>query len=168
MGFFVTNLLRHLFRLFQYAEEVLPEDLSHRFVGMAPREEASRERRQLADLFHADRHARDAVPIRADAHVVRPRDFDREIKMIQQRIQRRLGDGVLRKLLSHQSTSLAGVSVRGGVLYTTFCPCLMCTKMIINAGIEEVAYNAAYPLGDVSLTLLREAGVKVRQVALDT
>jgi dCMP deaminase len=61
-----------------------------------------------------------------------------------------------------------GVSVRGGTLYTTFSPCLMCTKMIINAGIEEVAYNASYPLGDVSLALLREAGVKVRQVRLPT
>jgi len=58
-----------------------------------------------------------------------------------------------------------GVAVRGGTLYTTFCPCLICTKMIINAGIEEVAYVASYPLGDVSLALLREAGVKVRQVA---
>jgi dCMP deaminase len=56
-----------------------------------------------------------------------------------------------------------GVSVRGGTLYTTLCPCLMCTKMIINAGIAEVVYSAAYPLGDVSLRLLREAGVKVRQ-----
>ncbi len=64
--------------------------------------------------------------------------------------------------------SYHGVSVRGGVLYTTLCPCLMCTKMIINAGIEEVAYNAAYPMGDKSLTLLREAGVKVRRVLLDT
>jgi dCMP deaminase len=59
-----------------------------------------------------------------------------------------------------------GVAVRGGSIYTTFAPCLMCTKMIINAGIQEVAYNAAYPLGDVSLSLLREAGVKVRQVVL--
>jgi dCMP deaminase len=59
-----------------------------------------------------------------------------------------------------------GVSVRGGTLYSTFSPCLMCTKMIINAGIDEVAYNAAYPLGEVSLALLREAGVKVRQVQL--
>ena len=64
--------------------------------------------------------------------------------------------------------SYHGVSVRGGVLYTTFSPCLMCTKMIINAGIEEVAYNATYPLADVPLALLREAGVKVRQVKLDT
>ncbi len=59
-----------------------------------------------------------------------------------------------------------GVSVRGGTLYTTFCPCLICTKMIINAGLLEVVYNAGYPLADVSLALLREAGVKVRQVAL--
>ncbi len=59
-----------------------------------------------------------------------------------------------------------GVSVRGGTLYTTFSPCLMCTKMCINAGIEEVAYNASYPLGEVSLALLREAGVKIRQVRL--
>jgi deoxycytidylate deaminase len=36
--------------------------------------------------------------------------------------------------------------------------------MIINADIAEVAYNADYPMGDVSLALLREAGVKVRQV----
>jgi dCMP deaminase len=56
-----------------------------------------------------------------------------------------------------------GVSVRGGTLYTTLCPCLMCTKMIINAGIREVVYSAEYPLGEISLRLLREAGVKARQ-----
>ncbi|MDJ0864504.1 MAG: deaminase [Myxococcota bacterium] len=59
-----------------------------------------------------------------------------------------------------------GVSVRDGVIYTTFFPCTYCTKLIINAGISEVIYNAAYNLDDVSLALLREAGVKVRQVAL--
>ncbi len=64
--------------------------------------------------------------------------------------------------------SYHGVSVRGATLYTTFSPCLMCTKMIINAGIEEVAYNVAYPMGHVSLSLLEEAGVKLRQVGLDT
>jgi dCMP deaminase len=59
-----------------------------------------------------------------------------------------------------------GVSVRGGTLYTTFSPCLTCTKMIINAGIHEVVYNADYPLGGTALDLLREAGVKVRRIAL--
>lgn len=59
-----------------------------------------------------------------------------------------------------------GVSVKGGTIYTTFSPCLTCTKMIINAGLTEVVYNVTYPLGDVPLSLLREAGVKVRQVEL--
>lgn len=58
-----------------------------------------------------------------------------------------------------------GVSVRGGTIYSTFCPCLLCTKMIINAGLTEVIYNADYPLGASSRELLEEAGVRVRQLA---
>ena len=57
-----------------------------------------------------------------------------------------------------------GLACYGSTIYTTFSPCLMCTKMIINAGLAEVVYNADYPLGGVSLELLREAGVKVRRV----
>ena len=56
-----------------------------------------------------------------------------------------------------------GVNVRGGTMYTTFSPCLTCTKLIINAGLVEVVYNVDYPLGGVALDLLGEAGVKVRQ-----
>src|SRR5262245_31791957 len=56
-----------------------------------------------------------------------------------------------------------GVSVRGGTIYTTLCPCLICTKMIINAGLAEVVYDVHFPLGEVSVSLFREAGVKVRQ-----
>jgi dCMP deaminase len=58
-----------------------------------------------------------------------------------------------------------GVSVRGGTIYSTFCPCLTCTKMIINAGLSEVVWSADYPLGEVSQALLREAGLKVRQIS---
>ncbi len=57
-----------------------------------------------------------------------------------------------------------GVTVNDGTIYTTFSPCLMCTKMIINAGLAEVVYNSDYPLNDVSIELLRESGVKVRRV----
>ena len=56
-----------------------------------------------------------------------------------------------------------GVSVKDGVLYTTFAPCLTCTKMIINAGIVEVVYNQDYPLNKTSFHLLQESGVKFRQ-----
>ncbi len=56
-----------------------------------------------------------------------------------------------------------GISVKGATLYSTCSPCLLCTKMIINAGIVEVVYNAAYPMAERSLELLRESGVKARQ-----
>jgi deoxycytidylate deaminase len=36
--------------------------------------------------------------------------------------------------------------------------------MIINAGIAEVVFHAEYPMGEVSLALLREAGVKVSRM----
>lgn len=54
-----------------------------------------------------------------------------------------------------------GISVKDAVLYTTTSPCLLCTKMIINAGISQVVYDAAYPLGEKPLRLLQEAGVRV-------
>ena len=57
-----------------------------------------------------------------------------------------------------------GVSLRGGTIYTTFSPCLQCTKLIINAGLAEVVYDAAYPLGGSALALLGEAQVKLRQL----
>ena len=56
-----------------------------------------------------------------------------------------------------------GTSVKGATLYSTFAPCLLCTKMIINSGIAEVVYNQDYPLNDTALALLKECGVLMRQ-----
>ena len=56
-----------------------------------------------------------------------------------------------------------GMSVKGATLYSTLCPCLLCTKMLINSGIAEVVYSAEYPMGELSLELLKEAGLNVRQ-----
>lgn len=56
-----------------------------------------------------------------------------------------------------------GVSVKDATLYSTFAPCLMCTKMIINAGIREVVYNLDYPLNETSFKLFQEAGVICRR-----
>jgi len=55
-----------------------------------------------------------------------------------------------------------GISLKGSTLYTTFAPCLQCTKLIINSGIVEVVYNKDYPLNDRALSLLRECGVALR------
>lgn len=57
-----------------------------------------------------------------------------------------------------------GISVKGGVLYTTFVPCLYCARMIINAGIEEVVYNADYPVTEAPENLFKQAGVKIRKM----
>ena len=57
-----------------------------------------------------------------------------------------------------------GISVRGGSVYTTLCPCLYCTKLIINAGIAEVVYDAAYAMDERAQGLLQEAGVALRRV----
>jgi len=59
-----------------------------------------------------------------------------------------------------------GISVKDSTIYTTFCPCLYCTRMIINAGIKEVVYNADYPLHESALKLLEEAGVIIRKMKI--
>ncbi len=57
-----------------------------------------------------------------------------------------------------------GTSLKNSALYSTFSPCLLCTKMIINAGIVEVIFNHDYPLGETALKLLQEAGINVRKL----
>lgn len=38
-----------------------------------------------------------------------------------------------------------GVEIAGADIYTTVEPCVLCTKMIINAGIKRVVYANPYP-----------------------
>ncbi|MDR1728551.1 MAG: AAA family ATPase [Acidobacteriota bacterium] len=56
-----------------------------------------------------------------------------------------------------------GISLKGSTLYTTYAPCLQCTKLIINSGVVEVVYNQDYPLNGRALALLEECGVKLRR-----
>jgi dCMP deaminase len=63
--------------------------------------------------------------------------------------------------------SYHGVSLKDAVIYTTFAPCLMCAKMIINSGIREVIYNMDYPLNESAFGLFNEAGVFVRRLKVE-
>ena len=63
--------------------------------------------------------------------------------------------------------SYHGISIKDATVYTTFSPCLMCTKMIINSGMREVVFNSAYPMSDLPMKLLKEAGIAVRQVKME-
>ena len=56
--------------------------------------------------------------------------------------------------------ALHGVSTQGGTLYCTHLPCLICAKMLINAGIRDVVIESGYPDG-LTDEMLREAGVAV-------
>jgi dCMP deaminase len=57
-----------------------------------------------------------------------------------------------------------GIAVRGGTLYSTMSPCLICAKMIINAGIGEVVYEEEYEFSPQTRDLLHEAGVRYRRL----
>ncbi|MBU1864317.1 MAG: cytidine/deoxycytidylate deaminase family protein [Candidatus Omnitrophica bacterium] len=62
--------------------------------------------------------------------------------------------------------SLHGVNVKDSVLYCTHQPCIICAKMIINAGIKEVIFVQGYP-DDLAQQFLDEAKVVVRKVDLE-
>lgn len=57
--------------------------------------------------------------------------------------------------------ALHGTSLKGASLYSTTQPCIICAKMIINAGIKEIVIKGDYP-DKMSKALLREAKVRVR------
>ena len=57
-------------------------------------------------------------------------------------------------------------SVKDSTLYTTFSPCLLCAKMIINAGIREVVYAERYTIDGTSRRILNEAGVILRPIQM--
>ena len=53
-----------------------------------------------------------------------------------------------------------GIVLDGATLYCTHQPCVICAKMIINAGIKRIVYKNGYP-DEFAMQLLSEAGVKV-------
>ena len=55
-----------------------------------------------------------------------------------------------------------GINIDGGTLYCTHQPCVICAKIIINAGIVRVVYKEGYP-DEFSMRLFEEAGVKVEK-----
>ncbi len=59
--------------------------------------------------------------------------------------------------------ALHGVSLKGAVMYITTQPCIICTKMLINAGIKEIVISEGYP-DELAREFLNEAGVRVRHV----
>ena len=55
-----------------------------------------------------------------------------------------------------------GVAIRGATLYCTNHPCVICSKMLINAGIERIVYEEGYA-DDLAAQMLKESGIKVER-----
>ena len=51
-----------------------------------------------------------------------------------------------------------GVSISGGIIYTTHQPCFICTKMLINAHISKIIYKEPYP-DKFAIDMLHEAKI---------
>lgn len=58
--------------------------------------------------------------------------------------------------------SLHGVSVKDSALYCTNQPCIICAKMIINAGISEIVIREGYP-DKMSMNFFKQANILVRK-----
>ena len=58
-----------------------------------------------------------------------------------------------------------GISIAGSTLYCTNKPCVICSKMLINAGTAKIFYENGYddPLADQMIT---EAGIEIVRFAL--
>jgi dCMP deaminase len=53
-----------------------------------------------------------------------------------------------------------GTSTVGSTLYCTFLPCVICTKMIINAGIKRVVFKGYYP-DDLAVQMFSETNIEL-------
>jgi dCMP deaminase len=58
-----------------------------------------------------------------------------------------------------------GISVRESKIYCTTRPCSICTKMIINAGIQEIIYIEEYD-DDLAAQLIKESKLILRKVEI--
>jgi len=54
-----------------------------------------------------------------------------------------------------------GISIKNSVLYCTNTPCVVCAKMLINAGVKEIVYSGEYP-DDLAKKMISESKIKIR------
>jgi dCMP deaminase len=58
-------------------------------------------------------------------------------------------------------SAVSGVSIEGADIYCTTFPCVLCSKIIINAGIQKITVMEGYP-DELSQQMLDEAGIEVQ------
>lgn len=56
-----------------------------------------------------------------------------------------------------------GVSIDGSTLYCTNQPCILCAKMLINAGVKRIVIKEGYP-DEYAQQMLKEAGLEIEMI----
>ena len=56
-----------------------------------------------------------------------------------------------------------GVSIEGSTLYCTNTPCIVCVKMLINAGVKDIIYSGDYP-DDLAKEMLEESHINIKKL----
>lgn len=58
-----------------------------------------------------------------------------------------------------------GGGIKGATIYVTHQPCVVCAKMIINAGIKRVVFAGSYP-DELSMQMFEEAGIELCHITV--
>ena len=53
-----------------------------------------------------------------------------------------------------------GISLAGAEVYCTHQPCVICAKMLVNAGIVRIVHKGEYP-DELSRSIIEEAGIEI-------
>jgi len=58
-----------------------------------------------------------------------------------------------------------GIATKGTTLYSTHLPCIICSKMLINAGVEKIFFLEGYP-DQLAAEMLEEANIETTRLTL--
>jgi dCMP deaminase len=61
--------------------------------------------------------------------------------------------------------AMFGVSIKNATIYITHNSCIICTKLLINAGIKEIVYAESY-FDELSKKFLEESAISVKKISI--
>ena len=86
----------------------------------------------------------------------------RELKQIPSGERHELCRGLHAEQNAIIQAAFHGIRIQGATLYCTNLPCVICTKMLINAGIREIIYESGYE-DELARDMLMEAKIRLKQ-----
>ncbi len=89
-----------------------------------------------------------------------PENCLRSVKDIPSGQQQELCRGLHAEQNAIIQAALHGVSTKDATLYCTHKPCILCAKMLINAGVVRIVYQDFYP-DPLADEMLEEAGIEI-------